>query len=159
MNDLLLSLRDKGNTVLVVEHKPETIRIADQIIDLGPGAGRAGGQITFQGNCSALIASDTITGRHFGHRVRLKDSDCVREPHGNIRVRGAFAKANGVKAAMFSANSEGACPTCHGLGGIYTEVGFTDTVSTPCEVCEGRPAGLVESETITGRHLAEYTSH
>lgn len=227
MNDLLLSLRDKGNTVLVVEHRPETIRIADQIIDLGPGAGRAGGEITFQGEGSALIASDTITGRHFGHRVRLKDASSLREPQGSILVRGAcannlknvdvdiplgvltvitgvagsgksslihhslptdidavvvdqspikgsrrsnpatytgllepvrkaFAKANGVKAAIFSANSEGACPACNGAGVIYNELGFMDTVSTPCEVCEGRryDAHVLEY-TLGGKNIAD----
>ncbi|MGH8938687.1 MAG: ATP-binding cassette domain-containing protein, partial [Actinomycetes bacterium] len=207
MNDLLLRLRDKGNTVLVVEHKPETIAIADHVVDLGPGAGTAGGMICFEGTVDGLRGSDTVTGRHLDDRASLKDT--VRTPTGTLEVRGAtthnlrdvdidiplgvlvvitgvagsgksslihgsvsprdgvvsvdqsaikgsrrsnpatysgllepirkaFAKANGVKPALFSANSEGACPTCNGNGVIYTELGFMETVATPCEDCGGR---------------------
>ncbi|MGE3985470.1 MAG: ATP-binding cassette domain-containing protein, partial [Dehalococcoidia bacterium] len=207
MNALLLQLRDKGNTVLVVEHKPEMIEIADHVIDLGPGAGTAGGEVVFEGSVEGLRASDTVTGRHLDDRATLKPS--VRKPSGALEVRGAnahnlqdvdvdiplgvlvvvtgvagsgksslihgsvsnregvvavdqsairgsrrsnpatytglldpirsaFAKANGVKPALFSANSEGACPTCNGAGVIYTELGFMDTVSTPCEDCGGK---------------------
>ncbi|HEX6042816.1 excinuclease ABC subunit UvrA, partial [Longimicrobium sp.] len=207
MNDLLLRLRDKGNTVLVVEHKPETIAIADHVIDLGPGAGTAGGEIVFEGTVDGLKASGTLTGRHLGDRAALKPS--VRTPTGVMQVRGArahnlkdvdvdiplgvlvvvtgvagsgksslihgsvspregvvtvdqgaikgsrrsnpatytgllepirkaFAKANGVKPALFSANSEGACPTCNGAGVIYTDLGMMAGVSTVCEECGGR---------------------
>ncbi|WP_460795346.1 ATP-binding cassette domain-containing protein [Microbacterium sp. GXF0217] len=207
MNSLLYQLRDKGNTVLVVEHKPETITIADHVVDLGPGAGAAGGEICFEGTVEGLRASDTITGRHLDDRATLKDA--VREGAGAIEVRGAnennlrdvdvdiptgvltvvtgvagsgksslihgsvaprdgvvsidqsaikgsrrsnpatytgllepirkaFAKANGVKPALFSANSEGACPTCKGSGVIITELGFMDTIETPCEDCGGK---------------------
>ena len=206
MNALLLDLRDKGNTVLVVEHKPETIRIADHVVDLGPGAGSAGGTICYEGPFDGLRGSDSPTGRYLDHRVRLKDD--VRTPTGRLRIAGAsthnlrdvsvdvplgvlcvvtgvagsgksslihghlpaddvitvdqspikgsrrsnpatytgvlepirkaFAKANGVKPALFSANSEGACPTCNGNGMIYTELGFMDTVATVCEDCEGK---------------------
>ena len=207
MNELLLRLRDKGNTVLVVEHKPETIAIADHVVDLGPGAGTAGGRVTFEGTVEGLRASDTLTGKHLGYRAAVKDS--VRRPTGALEVRGAsthnlqgvdvdiplgvlvvvtgvagsgksslvhgsvsrregvvtvdqgairgsrrsnpatytgllepvrkaFAKANGVKPALFSANSEGACPTCNGNGVIYTELGFMETVATPCEDCGGK---------------------
>jgi excinuclease UvrABC ATPase subunit len=207
MNDLLLRLRDKGNTVLVVEHKPEMIEIADHVVDLGPGAGTAGGLVCFEGTVEALRKSDTVTGRHLDDRASLKSS--VRTPTGTLEVRGArthnlqdvdvdvplgvlvvvtgvagsgksslidgsvagrdgvvtidqgaikgsrrsnpatytgllepirkaFAKANGVKPALFSANSEGACPTCNGNGMIYTELGFMETVSTPCEDCGGK---------------------
>jgi excinuclease UvrABC ATPase subunit len=207
MNVLLLQLRDKGNTVLVVEHKPETIAIADHAVDLGPGAGPDGGTVCFEGTVDGLRSSDTVTGRHLDDRAVLKDS--VREPSGFLEVRGAsehnlkdvdvdvplgvltvvtgvagsgksslihgsiaeregvvvvdqsairgsrrsnpatytgllepirkaFAKANGVKPALFSANSEGACETCNGAGVIVTELGFMDTVETPCEACEGR---------------------
>jgi excinuclease UvrABC ATPase subunit len=207
MNDLLLRLRDKGNTVLVVEHKPEVIAIADHAIDLGPGAGAAGGEVVFAGTVDGLRASDTITGRHLADRASLKPS--VRSSTGVMAVRGAnthnlqdvnvdiplgvlvvvtgvagsgksslidgsvtgregvvtvdqaairgsrrsnpatytglldpirsaFAKAKGVKPALFSANSEGACPTCNGAGMIYTELGFMETVATPCEDCDGR---------------------
>ena len=207
MNELLLALRDKGNTVLVVEHKPETIVIADHIVDLGPGAGSAGGEVTFTGTVEALRESDTLTGRHLGYTVALKDT--VRKPTGaleirsaalhNLRdvdvdvplgvlavvtgvagsgksslvegylrtsegvvmidqtpirgsrrsnpatytgmlepVRRAFAKANGVKPALFSANSEGACPVCSGAGIIYSDMALMGGVSAPCDECEGK---------------------
>ncbi|HEY3500528.1 MAG TPA: excinuclease ABC subunit UvrA, partial [Polyangiaceae bacterium] len=207
MNELLLRLRDKGNTVLVVEHKPETIAIADHVIDLGPGAGSAGGQVVFEGSVEGLRASGTLTGRHLSDRASLKPS--VRKPSGAMKVRGAsthnlrnvdveiplgvlvvvtgvagsgksslihgsvsgrdgvvaidqtaihgsrrsnpatytdllepirkaFAKANGVKPALFSANSEGACQGCNGAGVIYTDLGMMAGVSTVCEECEGR---------------------
>ncbi len=207
MNDLLIRLRDKGNTVLVVEHKPEAIAIADHVVDLGPRAGSAGGEIVFEGTVDGLRGSGTLTGRHLDDRARLKDH--VRKPTGALKVRGAsmhnlkdvdvdiplgtlvvltgvagsgksslvtgsvapeegvvvidqgairgsrrsnpatytgvlepirkaFAKANDVKPALFSANSEGACPNCNGAGLIFTELGFMDTVTTVCEVCEGR---------------------
>lgn len=225
MNQLLLQLRDKGNTVLVVEHKPETIAIADHVIDLGPGAGTAGGSVCFEGTVEGLRASDTITGRHLDDRARLKDS--VRTPSGTLEVRGAsthnlkdvdvdvplgvlcvvtgvagsgksslidgsvdgragvvvidqgaikgsrrsnpatytgllepirkaFAKANGVKPALFSSNSEGACPTCNGAGVIFTELGVMATVESTCEDCEGRrfQAAVLEY-TLGGRNIAE----
>ncbi|KQQ69180.1 ATP-binding cassette domain-containing protein [Microbacterium sp. Leaf320] len=207
MNTLLLRLRDKGNTVLVVEHKPETIAIGDHVVDLGPGAGSAGGEICFEGTVEGLKASGTRTGTHLDDRAALKRS--VRTSDGAIEVRGAtannlqdvdvdiptgvltvitgvagsgksslihgsvskregvvaidqgaikgsrrsnpatytgllepirkaFAKANGVKPALFSANSEGACPTCKGAGVIITELGFMDTIETPCEDCGGK---------------------
>ncbi|MQA64076.1 MAG: ATP-binding cassette domain-containing protein [Actinophytocola sp.] len=207
MNDLLFQLRDKGNTVLVVEHKPETIAIADHVIDLGPEAGTAGGEVVFEGTVDGLRGSGTLTGRHLDDRARLKPE--VRKPTGALEIRGAdtnnlrnvnvdvplgvlcvitgvagsgksslihgsipngagvvsveqtairgsrrsnpatytglldpirkaFAKENGVKPALFSANSEGACPACNGAGVIYTELGFMDTVSAPCEECEGK---------------------
>jgi excinuclease UvrABC ATPase subunit len=207
MNELLLRLRDKGNTVLVVEHKPEVVAIADHVVDLGPGAGTAGGQVVFAGDVDGLRASGTITGRHLSDRAALKPS--VRKPSGAMKVRGArthnlknvnvdiplgvlvvvtgvagsgksslidgsvsgrdevvtvdqtpirgsrrsnpatytglldsirnaFAKANGVKPALFSANSEGACPTCNGAGVIYTDLGMMAGVTTVCEECEGR---------------------
>jgi excinuclease UvrABC ATPase subunit len=207
MNTLLLQLRDKGNTVLVVEHKPEAIVIADHVVDLGPGAGTAGGEVVFEGDVAGLRASGTLTGRHLDYRARLKDA--VREPSGVIQVRGAgthnlrevdvdiptgvlvvvtgvagsgksslihgsvagregvvaidqgairgsrrsnpatytgllepirkaFAKANGVNPALFSANSEGACPVCNGAGLLFTDLGFMATVSSVCEECEGR---------------------
>jgi excinuclease ABC A subunit len=207
MNDLLRRLRDKGNTVLVVEHKPEVIEIADHIVDLGPGAGTAGGEVVFQGTVQALRKSGTLTGRHLGDRASLKKS--VRKPTGTLKVRGAsrhnlkkvnvdvplgvlvvvtgvagsgksslidgsvssekgvvtvdqssikgsrrsnpatytglldpirnaFAKANGVKPALFSANSEGACQTCNGAGVIYTDLAMMAGVSTVCEDCEGK---------------------
>lgn len=207
MNNLLLQLRDKGNTVLVVEHKPETIAIGDHVVDLGPGAGVAGGTICFEGTVEGLRASDTLTGRHLSYKAALKPG--TRTPtawleirHANLHnlrdvnvdvplgvlvvvtgvagsgksslihgsmpdsagvvsvdqaaikgsrrsnpatytglldpIRNAFAKANGVKPALFSANSEGACPTCNGNGVIYTELGFMETVATPCEDCGGK---------------------
>jgi excinuclease UvrABC ATPase subunit len=207
MNNLLVRLRDKGNTVLVVEHKPETIAIADHAVDLGPGAGSAGGEVVFEGTVEGLRSSGTLTGKHLDDRATVKAS--VRTPTGALEVRGAsthnlqdvdvdiplgvlvvvtgvagsgkssliegsvsprddvvtvdqgairgsrrsnpatytglldpirkaFAKANGVKPALFSANSEGACPTCNGNGMIYTELGFMETVATPCEDCGGK---------------------
>ncbi|HET7352353.1 MAG TPA: excinuclease ABC subunit UvrA [Marmoricola sp.] len=225
MNDLLLQLRDKGNTVLVVEHKPETIAIADHVVDLGPGAGSNGGTVCFEGSVDGLRHSDTVTGRHLDDRARLKDA--VRSLTGVLEVRGAnthnlqdvdvdvplgvlcvvtgvagsgktslihgslakrdgvvvvdqgaikgsrrsnpatytgllepirkaFAKANGVKPALFSSNSEGACPTCKGAGVIYTELGIMDTVETPCEECEGRrfQAAVLEY-TLGDRNIAD----
>ena len=207
MNELLLRLRDKGNTVLVVEHKPEVIAIADHVVDLGPGAGSAGGEVVYEGTVEGLRTSGTLTGRHFGDRASLKPS--VRTPSGKLEVRGArahnlqnvdvdiplgvlvvvtgvagsgksslihgsvsgrdgvvsvdqspirgsrrsnpatytglldpirtaFAKANGVKPALFSPNSEGACPTCNGAGVIYTDLAMMAGVTTVCEDCEGR---------------------
>jgi excinuclease UvrABC ATPase subunit len=225
MNDLLLQLRDKGNTVLVVEHKPETIAIADHVVDLGPGAGIAGGEVVFEGTVDELRASGTITGRHLDDRAGLKPS--VRTPSGALEVRGAsahnlqnvdvdipigllvvvtgvagagksslihssvsgrhgvvsvdqtpirgsrrsnpatytgllepirkaFAKTNGVKPALFSANSEGACPSCNGAGVIYTELGFMETVATTCEECEGKrfQASVLEYH-LGGRDISE----
>ncbi|WP_437602532.1 excinuclease ABC subunit UvrA [Sorangium sp. So ce590] len=225
MNDLLLRLRDKGNTVLVVEHKPETIVIADHVVDLGPGAGTAGGKVVFEGTVDGLRASGTLTGRHLSDGASLKPS--VRKPSGVLKVRGArrhnlknvdvdiplgvlvvvtgvagsgksslihgsvsgrdgvvsidqsaihgsrrsnpatytdllepirkaFAKANGVKPALFSANSEGACPTCNGAGVIYTDLGMMAGVSTVCEECEGRrfQASVLEYR-LGGLHIAE----
>ena len=207
MNDLLLRLRDKGNTVLVVEHKPETIAIADHVVDLGPGAGTAGGQVVFEGTVDELRSAGTLTGRHLDDRATLKES--VREPTGAIEIRGAdannlqsvdvdiplgvlvvvtgvagsgkssliegsvsgrdgvvtvdqapirgsrrsnpatstgllepirkaFAKANGVKPALFSPNSEGACPTCNGAGVVYTDLAIMAGVAVTCEECEGK---------------------
>jgi excinuclease UvrABC ATPase subunit len=207
MNELLLRLRDKGNTVLMVEHKPEAIAIADHVVDLGPGAGAAGGTVCFEGSVAGLRSSGTVTGRHLDDRARLKDK--VRAASGVIEVRGAsthnlqnvsvdiplgvlcvvtgvagsgksslihgsvprgagvvsvdqgairgsrrsnpatytglldpvraaFAKANGVKPALFSANSEGACPNCNGAGVIYTDLAVMASVATVCEVCEGK---------------------
>ena len=225
MNELLLRLRDKGNTVLVVEHKPEVIVIADRIVDLGPGAGSAGGEVVFEGTVEGLRASETLTGRHLGDRASVKPT--VRTPSGALEVRGAdtnnlqrvdvdiplgvlvvltgvagsgksslidgsvagrdgvvsidqgaikgsrrsnpatytglldpirtaFAKANGVKPALFSANSEGACPTCNGAGVIYTELGFMDTVATTCEDCEGkRYEASVLGYKLGGRDISE----
>ncbi|GAA0374461.1 excinuclease ABC subunit UvrA [Micromonospora gifhornensis] len=225
MNDLLLRLRDKGNTVLVVEHKPETIAIADHVVDLGPGAGTAGGSVCFEGTVEGLRASGTLTGRHLDDRASLKES--VRTPTGALEVRGAathnlrdvdvdiplgvlvvvtgvagsgksslihgsvsgrdgvvavdqtpirgsrrsnpatytgllepirkaFAKANGVKPALFSANSEGACPTCNGAGVIYTDLAMMAGVATTCEDCEGKrfqPAVL--EYHLGGRNISE----
>ena len=225
MNGLLRRLRDKGNTVLVVEHKPEVIDIADHIVDLGPGAGTGGGEVVFEGTVAGLRASDTLTGRHLDDRAELKPS--VRSATGQLEVRGAstnnlqdvdvdiplgvlvvltgvagsgksslidgsvaaregvvsidqsgikgsrrsnpatytglldpirtaFAKAHGVKPALFSANSEGACPTCNGAGVIYTELGFMDTVATTCEDCEGKryEASVLEYR-LGGRDISE----
>jgi len=207
MNDLLLQLRDKGNTVLVVEHKPEAIAIAEHVVDLGPGAGTEGGDVVFEGTVEGLRASGTLTGRHLDDRAALKPA--VRTPSGLLEVRGAsthnlqdvdvdiplgvlvvltgvagsgkssliqgsvsgqdgvvsvdqaaikgsrrsnpatytgmldpirkaFAKANGVKPALFSANSEGACPTCNGAGLLYTDLAMMAGVATTCEECEGK---------------------
>ncbi len=225
MNELLLQLRDKGNTVLVVEHKPEMIAIADHVVDLGPGAGTGGGTVCFEGTVEGLRGSDTTTGRHFDDRAALKDS--VRRSRGALEVRGAsthnlrdvdvdlplgvlcvvtgvagsgksslihgsidgregvvvvdqgairgsrrsnpatytglldpirkaFAKANGVKPALFSSNSEGACPTCNGAGVIYTDLGVMATVESTCEECEGKrfQASVLEY-TLGGRNIAE----
>jgi excinuclease UvrABC ATPase subunit len=225
MNGLLLRLRDKGNTVLVVEHKPEMIAIADHVVDLGPGAGTAGGRVCFEGTVAGLRASGTVTGRHLGDRAALKQK--VRAPSGaleirhasthNLRdvsvdvplgvlcvvtgvagsgksslihgsvpkgagvvyvdqgairgsrrsnpatytglldpVRGAFAKANGVKPALFSANSEGACPNCNGAGVTYTDLGMMAGVATVCEECEGRrfQAAVLEYK-LGGRDISE----
>ncbi|HSD76158.1 MAG TPA: ATP-binding cassette domain-containing protein, partial [Solirubrobacteraceae bacterium] len=207
MNDLLLRLRDKGNTVLVVEHEPDTIAIADHVVDLGPGAGAAGGTVCFEGTVDGLRAGGTITGRHLDDRAALKET--VRTPTGALEIRGAtthnlrdvdvdvplgvlvvvtgvagsgksslmhgsipagagvvsidqgairgsrrsnpatytglldpirkaFAKANGVKPALFSANSEGACPNCNGAGVVYTDLAMMAGVATTCEECEGK---------------------
>jgi excinuclease UvrABC ATPase subunit len=225
MNDLLLQLRDKGNTVLVVEHEPETIAIADHVIDLGPGAGGAGGTVCFEGSVEGLRASDTITGRHLDDQASLKPT--VRTPTGTLEIRGAnahnlqdvdvdiplgvlvvvtgvagsgksslvegsipagagvvsvdqgairgsrrsnpatytglldpirkaFAKANGVKPALFSANSEGACPNCNGAGVIYTDLGIMASVATTCEECEGKrfQSEVLEYE-LGGRDISE----
>ncbi|GIH61948.1 ATP-binding cassette domain-containing protein [Microbispora siamensis] len=225
MNDLLLRLRDKGNTVLVVEHKPEMIAIADHVVDLGPGAGTAGGMVCFEGSVEGLRTSGTITGRHFDDRAALKET--VRKPTGTLEIRGAtannlrdvdvdiplgvlvvvtgvagsgksslihgsipagagvvsvdqggirgsrrsnpatytglldpirkaFAKANGVKPALFSANSEGACPTCNGAGVIYTDLAMMAGVSTTCEECEGkRFQAAVLEHRLGGRDISE----
>nr|WP_243695072.1 excinuclease ABC subunit UvrA [Labedella populi] len=225
MNELLLRLRDKGNTVLVVEHKPEAIAIADHVVDLGPGAGVHGGEICFEGTVEGLRASDTLTGRHLDDRASLKET--VRTPTGVLEVRGAsannlrnvdldvplgvltvvtgvagsgksslvhgsiagregvvsidqgaikgsrrsnpatytgllepirkaFAKANGVKLALFSANSEGACPNCNGNGVIYTDLGVLASVASTCEVCEGKrfQASVLEY-TLGGKDISE----
>ncbi|MFE1023852.1 ATP-binding cassette domain-containing protein [Streptomyces sp. NPDC058818] len=228
MNDLLLRLRDKGNTVLVVEHKPETIAIADHVVDLGPGAGTAGGTVCFEGTVEGLRAGDTVTGRHLDDRALLKET--VREPTGTLEIRDAtthnlqgvdvdvplgvlcvvtgvagsgksslihgsvpagadvvsvdqspikgsrrsnpatytglldpirkaFAKANGVKPALFSANSEGACPTCNGAGVIYTDLAMMAGVATPCEDCEGkRFQPSVLEYRLGGRDISEVLS-
>ncbi|MGW1468658.1 ATP-binding cassette domain-containing protein [Streptomyces sp. NPDC002308] len=228
MNGLLLRLRDKGNTVLVVEHKPETISIADHVVDLGPGAGTAGGTVCFEGTVEGLRKSDTVTGRHFDDRAKLKDE--VREPTGALEIRGAsthnlrdvdvdlplgvltvvtgvagsgksslvhgelprqagaegviavdqspirgsrrsnpatytglldpvrkaFAKANGVKPALFSANSEGACHGCNGIGVVYTDLAMMAGVASVCEECEGRryQASVLEYR-LGGRDISE----
>jgi excinuclease UvrABC ATPase subunit len=225
MNQLLLRLRDKGNTVLVVEHKPESIAIGDHVVDLGPGAGTAGGSVCFEGTVEGLRGSDTVTGRHLDDRAALKES--VRTPTTALEVRGAathnlqevdvdipvgvlcvvtgvagsgkssliqgsvagrdgvvvidqgairgsrrsnpatytgllepvrkaFAKANGVKPALFSSNSEGACPTCNGAGVIFTDLGVMATVESTCEDCEGRRfQAAVLDYTLGGRNIAE----
>lgn len=225
MNELLLQLRDKGNTVLVVEHKPEAIAIADHVVDLGPGAGAGGGEVVYEGTVAGLRASGTLTGRHLDYRAQLKPS--VRKPKGKLEVRGAathnlqdvdvdiplgvlvvvtgvagsgksslihgsvatrdgvvsvdqgairgsrrsnpatytgllepirkaFAKANGVKPALFSANSEGACPTCNGAGVIYTDLAMMAGVATTCEECEGKrfQAAVLEYR-LGGRDISE----
>ncbi len=225
MNDLLRRLRDKGNTVLVVEHKPETIDIADHVVDLGPGAGTAGGEVVFEGTVDGLRASGTLTGRHLDDRASLKPS--VRTPSGVLEVRGAsahnlqdvdvdiplgvlvvvtgvagsgksslihgsvsgrdgvvsvdqapirgsrrsnpatytglldpirnaFARANGVKPALFSANSEGACPNCNGAGVIYIDLAMMAGVAITCEVCEGKrfQASVLEYH-LGGRDISE----
>ncbi|MFC8838438.1 ATP-binding cassette domain-containing protein [Streptomyces griseoincarnatus] len=225
MNNLLLRLRDKGNTVLVVEHKPEAIAIADHVVDLGPGAGTEGGTVCFEGTVEGLRASGTITGRHLDDRASVKDT--VRRPTGALEIRGAtannlrhvdvdvplgvltvvtgvagsgkssllhgsipadqgvvsvdqtpirgsrrsnpatytgllepirkaFAKANGVKPALFSANSEGACPTCNGAGVVFTDLGMMAGVSTTCEDCGGkRFDGSVLEYRFGGRDISE----
>ncbi|WHM40414.1 excinuclease ABC subunit UvrA [Streptomyces sp. BPTC-684] len=225
MNDLLLRLRDKGNTVLVVEHKPQTIAIADHVVDLGPGAGTAGGTVCFEGTVEGLRAGDTVTGRHLDDKAALKEK--VRTPGGVLEIRGAtahnlrevdvdlplgvlcvvtgvagsgksslvhgsippgadvvpvdqgaikgsrrsnpatytglldpirkaFAKANGVKPALFSANSEGACPSCNGAGVIYTDLAMMAGVATTCEECEGkRFEASVLDHHLGGRDISE----
>ncbi|HJV70487.1 excinuclease ABC subunit UvrA [Ideonella sp.] len=225
MNELLLRLRDKGNTVLVVEHKPQTIAIADHVVDLGPGAGTAGGTVCFEGSVDGLRASGTLTGRHLDDRAAVKKT--VRKPGGRLPIRGAalhnlrnvdvdiplgvlvvvtgvagsgksslihgclpatagvvaidqvairgsrrsnpatytglldpirnaFAKANGVKPALFSANSEGACPSCNGAGVIYTDLGPMASVATACEECGGkRFQASVLAYRLGGRDISE----
>lgn len=225
MNDLLLRLRDKGNTVLVVEHKPQTIAIADHVVDLGPGAGAAGGSVCFEGSVAGLRKSGTVTGRHLADRTALREG--VRKPTGSLAIRGAnahnlrdvdvdvplgvltvvtgvagsgksslihgsipmtegvvsvdqgaikgsrrsnpatytgllepirkaFAKANGVKPALFSANSEGACPTCNGAGVVYTDLAMMAGVATTCEDCEGkRYQAAVLEYRLGGRDISE----
>ncbi|WP_103504232.1 MULTISPECIES: excinuclease ABC subunit UvrA [unclassified Streptomyces] len=225
MNDLLLRLRDKGNTVLVVEHKPETIAIADHVVDLGPGAGSAGGTVCFEGDLAGLRAGDTVTGRHLDDRAALRKT--VRTPTGTLEIRGArthnlrdvdvdiplgvltvvtgvagsgksslvhgsipadegvvsidqgairgsrrsnpatytglldpirkaFAKANGVKPSLFSANSDGACPNCNGAGVVYTDLAMMAGVSTTCEECEGkRFQAAVLDHHLGGRDISE----
>ena len=225
MNDLLLQLRDKGNTVLVVEHEPETIAIADHVVDLGPGAGTAGGKVVFEGTVEGLRGSGTITGHHLDDRAALKET--VRTPTGKLEIRGAtthnlqdvnvniplgvlvvvtgvagsgksslvhgsvpagagvvsvdqapikgsrrsnpatytglldpirkaFAQANGVKPALFSANSEGACPACNGAGVIYTDLAMMASVAATCEECEGRrfDASVLEYK-LGGKDISE----
>jgi len=225
MNELLLQLRDKGNTVLVVEHEPETIAIADHVVDLGPGAGAGGGTVCFEGSVEGLRASDTVTGRHLDDRAAVKET--VRTPTGTLAIRGAsthnlrdvdvdiplgvlvvvtgvagsgksslvhgsipagagvvsidqtpirgsrrsnpatysglldpirkaFARANGVKPALFSSNSEGACPTCNGAGVIYTDLAMMAGAATTCEDCEGkRFQAEVLEYTFGGRDISE----
>ena len=225
MNDLLLRLRDKGNTVLVVEHKPDTIAIADRVIELGPGAGTAGGSVCFEGTVEGLRASDTLTGRHLNDRAALKET--MRMPTGTLKIRGAsahnlrdvdvdiplgvlvvvagvagsgksslvhgsipagegvvsidqgairgsrrsnpatytglldpvrkaFAKANGVKPGLFSANSEGACSNCNGAGVIYTDLAMMAGVASICDECEGKrfQASVLEYH-LGGRDISE----
>jgi excinuclease ABC A subunit len=225
MNDLLRQLRDKGNTVLVVEHKPEAIAIADHVVDLGPGAGTAGGEVVFEGSVAGLRSSGTLTGQHLDDRAALNAA--VRAPSGALEVRGAsahnlrdvdvdiplgvlvvvtgvagsgkssliqgsvsgrdgvvsvdqaairgsrrsnpatytglldpirnaFAKANGVKAALFSANSEGACPNCNGAGVVYTDLAMMAGVATTCEECDGKrfEASVLEYH-LGGRDISE----
>jgi excinuclease UvrABC ATPase subunit len=225
MNDLLLQLRDKGNTVLVVEHKPETIVIAEHVVDLGPGAGSAGGEVVFEGSVDALRTSGTLTGRHLDDRASLKPASRAQSGvlevrgaslhnlhdvdvdiplgvlvvitgvagsgkssliHGSVSgrdgvvtvdqaaikgsrrsnpatytglldpIRKAFAKANGVKPALFSSNSEGACPNCNGAGVIYTDLAMMAGVATVCEVCEGKrfQADVLEY-TFGGKNISE----
>jgi excinuclease UvrABC ATPase subunit len=225
MNDLLVRLRDKGNTVLVVEHEPETIGIADHVVDLGPGAGTAGGTVCFEGTAEELRASGTTTGRHLDDRATLKET--LRTPNGTLEVRGAaahnlqdvdvdiplgalvvvtgvagsgksslidgsvsgrdgvvsidqaairgsrrsnpatysgllepirkaFAKAGGVKPALFSANSEGACPNCNGAGVVYTDLAMMAGVATTCEECGGkRFEASVLDHHLGGRDISE----
>ncbi len=225
MNELLLRLRDKGNTVLVVEHKPEVVAIADHVVDLGPGAGAAGGNVCFEGDVDGLRASDTLTGRHLDHRARLRDT--VRDAsgrleirdarqhnlqgvdvdvplgvltvvtgvagsgkssliHGNVpkhpqvvvvdqspirgsrrsnpatytglldTIRTAFAKANGVKPALFSANSAGACPNCKGIGLVYMDLAMMAGVASVCEECGGkRYTAEVLEYTLRGKNISE----
>ncbi|MEU5797264.1 excinuclease ABC subunit UvrA [Streptomyces sp. NPDC047813] len=225
MNGLLRRLRDKGNTVLVVEHKPEVIAIADHVVDLGPGAGTAGGTVCYEGDLAGLRKAGTLTGRHLDDRAALKKT--VREPTGALEIRGAtthnlrgvdvdiplgvltvitgvagsgksslvhgsvpagehvvsvdqapirgsrrsnpatytglldpirkaFAKANGVKPALFSANSEGACPHCNGAGVVYTDLAMMAGVSTTCEECEGRRfEASVLRYRLGGRDISE----
>ncbi|HET6739228.1 MAG TPA: excinuclease ABC subunit UvrA, partial [Kribbella sp.] len=225
MNDLLLQLRDKGNTVLVVEHKPETIRIADHVVDLGPGAGLAGGRLCYAGDVAGLKASGTLTGRYLDHRVRVRDD--VRRPAGALAIRNAtlhnlrdvsvdiplgvltvvtgvagsgksslihgslagrdgviiagqepirgsrrsnpatytglldpiraeFARANGVKPGLFSANSVGACPTCKGLGLVYTDLAMMAEVASVCEDCNGaRFTPEVLGYRLRGKNISE----
>ncbi|MEU4569264.1 excinuclease ABC subunit UvrA [Micromonospora sp. NPDC023956] len=225
MNDLLLRLRDKGNTVLVVEHKPETIAIADHVVDLGPGAGPAGGRICYAGDVAGLRRSDALTGRHLDHRVTLRPQ--VRPHRGRLEIRGAdlhnlrdvdvdiplgvltvvtgvagsgksslihgslagrdgvvvvdqspirgsrrsnpatytglldpiraaFARANGVRAALFSANSEGACPACKGIGLIWTDLAMMAGVASVCEQCEGRRfTREVLAYRLRGKNISE----
>ncbi|MFI5897477.1 ATP-binding cassette domain-containing protein [Actinoplanes sp. NPDC051513] len=225
MNELLIQLRDKGNTVLVVEHKPEAIAIADHVVDLGPGAGSGGGEVVFEGTVAGLRSSGTLTGQHLDDRASLKDD--VRKPSGKLSItcadtnnlqnvdvdiplgmlvvvtgvagsgksslirgsvaprdgvvsvdqgairgsrrsspatytgllepiRKAFAKVNGVKPALFSANSEGACPNCNGAGVIYTDLGMLATMATTCEVCEGKrfDASVLEYK-LGGKDISE----
>ncbi|WP_406393313.1 ATP-binding cassette domain-containing protein [Streptomyces sp. NBC_00887] len=225
MNGLLLQLRDKGNTVLVVEHKPEAIAIADHVVDLGPGAGTAGGTVCYEGSLEGLRSSGTVTGRHLDDRASVKET--VRKPTGALKIRGAkannlrnvnvdiplgvltvitgvagsgksslvhgsipadegvvavdqapikgsrrsnpatytgllepirkaFAKENGVKPALFSANSEGACPTCNGAGVIYTDLAMMAGVATTCEDCEGKrfDASVLDYH-LGGRDISE----
>ncbi|MDN6175195.1 MAG: excinuclease ABC subunit UvrA [Brevibacterium sp.] len=225
MNGLLIALRDKGNTVLVVEHKPETIRIADHVVDLGPGAGTAGGEICFIGTVAELTVSDTLTGKHLNDRAQVKTTP--REPTGRLEIRGAathnlrdvdvdvplgvitavtgvagsgkstliaeslrhrdgvilidqapikgsrrsnpatytgmlepirkaFAKVNGVKPALFSANSKGACPVCNGAGIIYSDLGMMAGMSAPCDVCEGKGFQVEVLEyTLAGKNIRQ----